>query len=157
MLLLMFVSFLLARRFKGKVFVLLMTAVLILISVSSTGFPSVWGPWRGHTFWQVNSPAIPLSFPFYISIPKVSYGLIEPPFYPKPLPPGYDVELFLLGFMIDGLYLINLTASHIIFLVSFFLLINLVGAIFGYWISKTTFVDRYFARRKPEMRKGERG
>jgi len=150
MLLSMFISLLLARKFKGKVFVLLTTAVLILISVSSIGFPSVWGSWRGNTYWQVNLPVIPLSLPFHVSIPEVSYGLIEPPFYPKPLPPSYDVELFFLGFMIDGLYLINLTASHIIFLISFFLLINLVGAIFGYWISKTTFMDRYFARRKLE-------
>jgi len=29
------------------------------------------------------------------------------------------------------------------------LLINLVGAVFGYWISKATFMDRYFVRRKP--------
>ena len=149
MLLSMFISLLLARRFKGKVFVLLMTAVLILVSVSSIGFPSVWRSYYGVTFWQVNSPAIPLSFPFYVSIPEVDYLTINIP-HPKPLPPGYDLELFFLGFMIDGLYLIHLEASHIIFLVSFFLLINLVGAIFGYWISKTTFMDRYFGRRKPE-------
>jgi len=148
----MFITFLLARKFKGKVLVMLITAILILISVSSIGFPSVWGPWRGHTFWQVNLPAIPLSLPFYVSIPEVPYGLIEPPFYPKPLPPSYDVELFFLGFIIDGLYLINLKASHIVFLISSFLLVNLVGAIFGYWISKTTFMNRFSARRKPEMK-----
>jgi hypothetical protein len=149
MLLSMFITFLLTRKFKGKVFVLLVTAVLILISVLSIGFPSVWRSYYGITFWQMNSPAIPLSFPFYVSIPEVSYATINIP-HPRPLPPGYDVELFFLGFMIDGLYLIHLQASHIIFLVSFFLLINLVGAIFGYWISKTTFMNRYFARRKPE-------
>jgi len=97
----------------------------------------------------MNSPAIPLSFPFYVSIPEVSYATINIYPEPRPLPPGYDVELFFLGFMIDGLYLIHLKASHIIFLVSFFLLINLVGAVFGYWISKATFMDRYFVRRKP--------
>jgi len=61
------------------------------------------------------------------------------------------VELFFLRSTIDGLdpYLINLTPSYIILLVSFFLLINVVGAILGYWISKTTFMNRYFARRKP--------
>jgi hypothetical protein len=149
MLLSMFISLILARKFKGKVFVSLMTAVLILISVSSIGFPSVWGPWRGYTFWHLNLPAIPLSLPFYISIREVYHYTIN---LPSPHPPGYDVELFFLRSTIDGLgfYLINLTASYIILLVSFFLLINLVGAIFGYWISKTPFMDRYFARRKPE-------
>jgi len=149
MLLSMFLSLLLARKFKGRVLVLLMTAVSIILSVSSIGFPSVWGSYHGFTFWHLNSPAIPLSFPFYVSIPEVDYLTINIP-HPRPLPPGYDVELFLFGFMIDGLYLIHLQACHTILLVSFFLLINLVGAIFGYWISKTSFVDRYFARRKPD-------
>jgi len=54
MILSMFISLLLARKFKGKVFVPLMTAVLILISVSSIGFPSVWGSYYRITFWHLN-------------------------------------------------------------------------------------------------------
>jgi len=78
MLLSMFTSFLLARRFKGKVYFLLMTVVLILMSVLSIGFPSVWGTMRdGTTVWQVNLPAIPLSFPFHTSISMGPLLLLE--------------------------------------------------------------------------------
>ncbi len=149
MLLSMFMSLLLARKFKGKVFVLLMTPVLIIISVSSIGFPSVWSSYYGIIFWQMNSPAIPLSFPFHVSM-RETYRYTSSI---HPTPPGYDVKLFFLWSTIDGLlgfYLINLTASYITLLASFFLLVNLVGAIFGYWISKTPFIDRYLGRRKPE-------
>jgi len=148
MLLSMFVSLLLARKFKGKIFVPLMTAVLILVSASSIGFPSVWGSYGRDTFWQVNLRTIPLSYPFYVNIPNTHHATINLLQYR--FPPTYDMELFFFMFMIDDVILISLQLSHIILLVSFFLLVNLVGAIFGYWISKTTFMDRYFDRRKPE-------
>jgi hypothetical protein len=144
----MFISLLLARKFKGKVFVLLTTAVLILVSVSSIGFPSVWGSYFGDTFWQVNSRTIPLSYPFHVNIFNTHHATINLLRYRTP--PTYDMELFFFVFMIDAVILISFQVSHIILLVSFFLLVNLGGAIFGYWISKTTFIDRYFGRRKPE-------
>ena len=153
MLLSMFISLLLARKFKGKVFVLLITAVLILISVSSAGFPSIKDleaePNEG--YWQVNLFAIPLSFPFHAHFSEVNGGFIMPPPLPHFIrPPYYDVKLYSFGFEIGANYFIPLTTNYVVFLTSFFLLVNLVGAIFGYWISKTTFMNRYFARRKPE-------
>jgi len=138
MLISMFVSLLLARKSKGKVFVLLMTAVLILMSVSSIGFPSVWGSYGCDTFWQVNSRTIPLSYPFHVNIFNSRHATINLLRYRTP--PTYDMELFLFVFMIDELSLISFQVSHIILLVSFFLLINLVGAVFGYWINKTTLI-----------------
>jgi len=152
MLLSMFITFLSARKFKGKVFVLLTTAVLILISVSSAGFPSIKvleaEPNEG--YWQVNLLAIPLSFPFHAHFSEVG-GFVMPPPPPHFIrPPYYDVKLYSFGFEIGVNYFIPLTTNYIIFLLSFFLLVNLVGAIFGYWISKTPFIDRYFGRRKPE-------
>jgi len=148
MLLSMFTSFLLARRFKGKVYVLLVTVVLILMSLLSIGFPSVWGTMRDETtVWQVNLPAIPLSFPFHTSIsegPPINIvGTWRPPF---PFPPTYSVRLYFLTYQVwtnemsGPLQL--LTSEHIVFLLPFFLLVNLIGATFGYWISKTTFIDK---------------
>jgi len=166
MLLSMFTSFLLARRFKGKVYFLLMTVVLILMSLLSIGFPSVWGTLPEHgrlqvdqtkrdetTVWQVNLPAIPLSFPFHTSIS-------EPPpiniagdwILPFPFPPTYSVRLYFLTYQVwtnempDPLQL--LTSEHIVLLPPFFLLVNLIGATFGYWISKTTFIDKLLKKNK---------
>jgi hypothetical protein len=163
MLLSMFTSFLLARRFKGKVYVLLMTVVLILMSLLSIGFPSVWGTLSsvniildGTTVWQVNLPAIPLSFPFHASIsepPPINIAGDWMP--PIPFPPLYSVKLYFLAYqvwtneMLGPLHL--LTSEHIVLLLPFFLLVNLVGAILGYWISKATFIETLFARRKTKV------
>jgi len=147
MLLSMFISFLLARKFRGKTYVLLMVYILLLITMFSMGFPnSVRVRWsHGErtvvtTFWKVYLPAIPLSFPFYAEISEVPVYTIA--IHQPPHPPRYDVKLFFLGLQIESLNFIVLTTSHIIFSVSFFLLFNLVGAILGYWISKTTFIDK---------------
>jgi hypothetical protein len=154
MLLSILISFILARRFKGKIYVLLMTVVLILVSLLSIGFPSVWGTLRdGTTIWQVNLPTTPLAFPFHTSISREYLAiLLEGWIPPFPLPPIYRVRLYFLAIQvwtneITWNYLL-LTSERIILLVSFFLLVNLAGAILGYWISKTTFIGRYLARRK---------
>jgi len=148
MLLSMFISFLLARRFKGKVYVLLMTIVLILVSLFSIGFPSVWRSTGGDTIWRLNLPAIPLSFPFHISISRpLMIRLHDIPipehFWLHPLPPTYEIRLCFLTIQIwSNLDWWLLTSQDIILLVSSFLLINITGAILGYWISKTTFIDK---------------
>ncbi len=82
-----FMSLLLARRFRGKTYVFLMMAALFLVSMFSTGFPSIKSleaePREG--YWQVNLFAIPLSFPFYVYISKISefirFSDIFPPLY----------------------------------------------------------------------------
>ena len=147
MLLSMLISFLFARKLKGKAYVLLMTVVLILVSLFSIGFPSVWGSTGGNTIWQVNLPAIPLSFPFHISISRPIIILLHDVPIPEcfrlhPLPPMYEIRLYFLTIQIwSNLDWWLLTSQDIILLVSSFLVINLVGAILGYWISKTTFID----------------
>jgi hypothetical protein len=147
MLLSMFISFLLARRFRGKVYVLLMTMVLILVSLFSIGFPIIWRSIDGDIIWQMNSATIPLSFPFHASISEIPYADLLP-YYPRPLHPlAYDVELYFLTFQLVDFESIVIT-RHIIFLVSFFLPVNLVGAILGYWINKSTFIDKLLKKDK---------
>ncbi len=140
-----------------------MTVVLILMSLLSIGFPSVWGTLSsvyiildGTTVWQVNLPAIPLSFPFHTSIsepPPINIaGDWMPPF---PFPPTYSVRLYFLTYQVwtnemPGLLQL-LTSEHIVLLLPFFLLVNLAGAILGYWISKTTFIDKLLTRRKTKV------
>lgn len=107
MLLSLFLSFLLARKFGSRIYILSVTILIIVIPLFSVG--------------------LPLSFPFYafiwagISAPEACiYGL------------------YFLTFEINR----SVTTSyffHRMFFIyySFFLLVNVVGAILGYWISKS--------------------
>jgi len=158
----MCISFLLARRFKGKVYVFLMTVVLILLSLFSIAFPSVWGTFgEGITFWQANLPTIPLSFPFHASISKqymILFRILFPELIrPYPNPPAYFIRIYFLtnqfwtNEKLTPLYF--LTSELVILLISFFLLINLVGAMLGYWISKTTFLEKLLTRRKNKVKR----
>ena len=143
----MFISFLLARKFRGKVYILSMLVVLVLVSLFSIGFPSVGvkRDWEVYELWRPNLPAIPLSFPFYFCISVFSPLNYRPP----PLfPTMYDVKLYFFGVQIGNVDHILLTTGYIILLTSFFLLTNLVGAIFGYWISKTTFIGKLLKKDK---------
>lgn len=155
MLLSMLMSFLLARKLKVKVYVLLMAVLLIIISLVSIGFPTVSGtvkirmrpPQKRITVWQTNLPAIPLSFPFYASISVEYHLLFIVDYVPLPL---YHIELHFLTSQIWTNYYNNwyLTLEHIILLFSSFLLINLIGALIGYWISKTTFIEKLLKKDK---------
>ena len=137
----MFISFILARKFTGKTYVSLMTVSLILVSLFSMGLPSHF-PFRHHrTIWvydpksllyELKSP-LPLSFPFYASVQKGLYVIVGPVF-------NYYLLHFLTFEFVRGYA--PFTLGWLCLYYSFFLLVNLVGAIFGYWISKTTFIDK---------------
>jgi len=70
MLLSMFMSFLLARKFHGKAYVFLMATGLVLISFFSVGLPHYYSeeifPNRTESGLLLENP-VPLSFPFYAS------------------------------------------------------------------------------------------
>ena len=152
MLLSMFISFLLARKFKVRIYILLMTVVLILVSLFSIGFPRIWDylGWSyspEYIFWQLNLPALALSFPFHVYFSQVfCIACMHNPLI-------YDLNLYFLVFQLESFGRMYLTTGYIILLVSFFLLVNLVGAMLGYWISKTTFIDKLLARRKTNWNK----
>jgi len=78
-----------------------------------------------------------LSFPFYTSTFLV--------------PPHYRLEsnygLYFLGWRIFGSTL-PLQLETLAFLTSFFLLLNLTGAVLGYWISKTTFLEKLLKKKQ---------
>jgi len=146
MLLSMFISFLLARKFRGKTYVLLIAVSLALVSLFSMGLPSHF-PYRyvpSHweydpksLLYELKSP-LPLSFPFCASVQK-GMVIIGPVF-------NYYLLHFLTFEIVRG-YL-PLTLGELYLYYSFFLLVNLVGAIFGYWISKTTFIDKLLKKRQ---------
>ena len=137
MLLSMFVSFFLARRFGGKAYVSLLTVFTILITLFSVGLPRMDAYWR-YTYWKYSVELrhpLPLSFPFYASV-FVVLGI-----HWGPYPPPRYYQLYFLTFKLQELGL-PVEFEHFILFYSFFLEINIVGVIIGYWISKTTLVEK---------------
>ena len=144
MLLLIPLSFLLARRFSGKIYTTLIIVATILVSFFSA---FGWITIHQHTDFTFKTVEyyrlhpVPLSFPFYAS------AFVELPAWPLP----FDLSRVI--YQIDFLTfeIISVTIDYSSFTLgtasiyfSFFLLVNIVGAIMGYWISKTTFVKRFF-------------
>jgi len=131
MLLSMLVSLLSARWFKGRTYVLWMVFIIIVFSTISVGVIDVQ-----NLHFYLRKP-VPASYPFFASsIYDYSDGG-EPKYYLHFLVEKFQVyhtHNFLLGDFVP--------------LYSLFLLVNLVGAILGYWISKTTFIDKLLKKDK---------
>ncbi len=142
MLLSMFMSFLLARRFHGKVYVFLMAIVLTLTSFFSVGSPHYYSkvfPDRTESGILLENPLL-LTFPFYASL------CLERTI-------AFDHETYQLRFLTlmfqeysvysegpRGTLSLDISWSIYILFISFFFLVNMVGAIIGYWISRKTFI-----------------
>jgi len=136
----MFISFILAKKFTGKTYVSLMAVSLTLVSLFSTGLPSRFEYYRYFDAYKLEHP-LPISFPFHASIKY-------PPMHARPPP----TVIYFVHFVTVKIVICYapFTLGELYLYYSFFLLVNFVGAIFGYLISKTTFIERYLARRKTE-------
>jgi hypothetical protein len=140
MLLSMFTSFLLARRFRMKIFLPLITAVIIFISYFSMGLPIK--ALTGSDFPTPSHYPIPLSFPFY-SVDKT---------HPERFFLHELYELYFLNYRIIEYWRFKYSDIGVYdwLFIHYFLFINTVSAILGYGLSKAKSIWRYFARRKPE-------
>jgi len=142
MLLSMFISFLLAKKFRWRTYLILIAVVVALVSLFSVTvvclFPlsRLFDPYR----------PLPLSFPFHVRIymPLTFIGtsyIYEVYFLTLKIGSigiGYWTRLPNMDYFLDFLGKVYLL----------FLIINLVGAILGYWISKTTFIDKLLKKDK---------
>jgi len=139
MLLSLVVSFLLLRGFKGKVYVLLTAIALFLISLFSVGVPHVREHPAGYSVptYKTIEPQhiLPLSFPFR--------GHYYRRFW------GSHYYLYFLTFEISHVSqsVIGIYPRIYMLLLSFFLFINLSGAILGFSITKV------FERKAQQFRK----
>ena len=140
MLLSMFISFVFARRFRWKKYVALVAVIVPLVSLLSV-LP----------YFEVaveHYHLLPMSFPFHARIGiDVYYKFVEEPPYLSLIN-----ELYFLTFKIGHIKWecpqnINPSIGFLSIIYLPFLLINLVGAIFGYWISKSTFIEKLLKKR----------
>ena len=150
MLLSLFISFLLARIFPRKICVLFMAFCLLLISFFSVGVPSYHEfPYRSEPRQQgiLFENPLPLSFPFYASLTLENIGISTGTQY-------YQLHFLTLIFHRDwvqgtspGMIWLNISWSDYILYCSFFILVNIVGAVLGYWLSKQHFIEKLLKKR----------
>ena len=130
----LFLSFVLARKFKGIIYVPLMIVVIVLVSLFSMGLPtSTYSPYY-HPAYDLG-PLTPLSFPFYASIYDIWVGH----------QPDYYYRLNFLTFQINEAFA-PVPFGTVCLHYSFFLLGNVVGAIVGYWVYKSRFLERLYKK-----------
>jgi len=133
---------------RGVAYIISMIVIISLVSFFSA-FGRLEVTKILDTYFIDPASPLPLSFPFYAHV-----YLYQPPL-PPDLPHGFfgriitkTYSLTVLGLQIDT---ISLSVYHLIDAIlyySFFLLINIIGAIIGYRISKASFVEKLFKRRK---------
>lgn len=152
MLLSMLVSLLLAKRFHGKIYVLLMAVGLVLTSFFSVGVPSYHfiskdSAVEAQSGILLDNP-LPLSFPIYASL-NLEWRALSAW--------TQHYQLYFLTFIFyknkvqsqSLIYMwLFLSWGDYILYYSFFLIVNFVGAVIGYWLSKTTFIDKLLAKIK---------
>lgn len=146
MLLSLFVSFLLTRKLRGKTRVLPVIASLVLISFFSVGTPNYHElPMENQRGILFDNP-LSISFPFYASLTIENVGISTGTQY---------YQLYFLTLMLHkdwvqatspGVIWLNMSWSDYILYYSFFMLVNMVGTIIGYWLSKAAFIDKLLTR-----------
>ena len=129
MLLSMYLSFRLSSYFEHNrvSYMLLMASFIIVASLLSTYVSMLW-------LWLlVLYPFLVVSFPFFSTALHTSMGVHT-----------YHVTSYNINFF--GMEIVSISPQNILgYGFSFFLLINLVGAMLGYWINKKLF-DETFKR-----------
>lgn len=136
MLLSFILSFLLSRKLK-RIYPIAMIIIVGLVSFfSAFGIPTVTRI-LDTDFVKPISPA-PLSFPFYTYV--YSYIVTDLVEHMSWRVDAYSLDV--LGIRIDSLDLSVMHLEDCLLYYSFFLLINVIGAIVGYWVNKTSFVVR---------------
>ena len=143
MLLSLVLSLLLARKLS-KIYAIAMIIIVGLLSFfSAFGLPKVT---RIHSRFVKPVSPVPLSYPFYAYV----YRYQTPPDPEDPYMGGLIEDAYsldVLGMRIDSLRLSIMHLEDAGLYYSFFLLVNLIGAIIGYWISRAGFVDRLLKRK----------
>ena len=136
MLIAILLSFVSTKRLRGSKYVLLMILVIALMSFLSA-FNMVKVITYDSTYYFAPNLPIPLSFPLYASLD--TNWFFDASLY---FPPRYGFyELHFLTVEIGG-FLFPFTSDLLILFYSLFILVNIIGAIIGYWIGKSAFSER---------------
>ena len=151
MLLSIFLSFVLARNFKGRKYAIFVFVVIVLVSFfSAFGWITIHQyeefPLRTTAYYRLHP--VPLSFPFYAS---TSLHLPITLLNYHPIRSLFDLTkiIYRINFLTLEIISINTLYSSFTFGIapscySFFLVVNIIGAFVGHWISKSKILERLF-------------
>jgi len=140
MILSIFLSFVLSKKFRGRTYALLMILVTVVVPFFSA-FGWVEVIMFDSTYYLTPSSTVPLSFPFHASI-DTSMGFISPPGSP---PMFGEYPLYFLTVEI-GRFVFPLRPDLFLLVFSFFVLANIIGGIVGYWMDKSAILERIFKK-----------
>jgi len=164
-------SFLQALSLRQKRYALFSAITVALVSLLSAGVPRYesysypYLPQASNVSGVVVSQPLPLSFPFYAYINRTSVQSFVPP--REDVYESYLIELA--TFRLPQSYyrtvmdvyqnigaesptkFLYLDWGDYLLYYMFFLTVNLAGAIIGYWISRTQFIEQWLKKRKPSV------
>jgi hypothetical protein len=144
-----FLSFVLAGKLKGRKYVMLIFAVIVLVSFfSAFGWITIHEyeefPLRTIKYYRLHP--VPLSFPFYASTSlQLPIRLIN---YPPTLSLFnltkiiYKIDFLTFEIISINTYYSSFTLEIASLCYSFFLVVNTIGAFIGHWIGKSTILAR---------------
>jgi hypothetical protein len=153
MLLSILLSFVLARKFEGRKYAMLIFTVIVLVSFSSAfGWITIHQyeefPLRTIEYYRLHP--VPLSFPFYAStslhlpITLLNYSPILGLFNLTKI--IYQIDFLTFEIISINTYYSSFTLKIAPLCYSFFLVVNVIGAIVGYWIGKSEILERFFKK-----------
>jgi hypothetical protein len=153
MLLSILLSFVLARKFEGRKYAMLIFTVIVLVSFSSAfGWITIHQyeefPLRTIEYYRLHP--VPLSFPFYAStslhlpITLLNYSPILGLFNLTKI--IYQIDFLTFEIISINIYYSSFTLKIAPLCYSFFLVVNVIGAIVGYWIGKSEILERFFKK-----------
>ncbi len=131
-------SSILAR--KPRIYTISMIIIVSLVSFfSAFGLPQVTRITMHDTHFVKPVLPLPLSFPFYAYV----FNWHSPPLPVDQMSwTSEHYSLDVLGIRIYDVDLLDALWEDAFLFFSFFLLVNIIGAIVGYWISKSKFIER---------------
>lgn len=142
----MILSFVANVRFHGKKYAATMIAFTVLISFFSAfgwievtqRMSYVYIHWYIKPFFP-----LPISFPFFARVYLFDST--------RDSNPVEVYDLFFLGVRINREYTGSFLASRGFLYYSFFLLVNIIGSIIGYWISTTGFAELVLRKKRKSL------
>jgi hypothetical protein len=142
---------------RGRWYVLIMLVFLIPAAFLSVGVPQQRSSYLDYL---TGEPAIRLDAPFPFSFPVYASVVIEPS-------SGVGIteyyRLFFLNYVLNyrvvgatgslGGVFFHFPAFYYILYFSFFMLINVLGAVIGYWLGNSAFINRHLVTVKQRIYK----
>jgi hypothetical protein len=135
MLLSLFAALFLRRKFQGRIYSLLIMVILVLVSFFSVGIP-IFRP-SGYVH-PLTENGVLVQYPMPLSFPVFSYLVSNDGQIRHAVTLWYQIRLFNFVIQDDWVFyggILNFSWFEYALYFSLFMLVNIVGALLGYWMN----------------------